>query len=98
MTNLEYLKKINKEDKAVKDIIALCDGNIKIDDFGYVYRQVKALEIIAEELCIANKKLTILVMGKLTVKKNKIKVSKVKYEFPPIEVECPEGFTNKGGK
>jgi len=54
MTNLEYLENIKKEDKTIKEIIDLCDGNIKIDNFGYTYRQVKALEIIAEELCILN--------------------------------------------
>ena len=61
MDNLKYLKGINKEDKTIKDIIALCDGNIKIDDFGYVYRQVKALEIIAEELINNNSTLRTLV-------------------------------------
>ena len=82
MTNLEYLKEMKLFNTETLNVNAQC-------------RTAKALEIIAEELCIANKKLTILVMGKLTVKKNKIKVSKVKYEFPPIEVECPEGFTKK---
>ena len=54
MDNLEYLKKIKKENKTIKEIIALCDGNINIDDFGYVFRQVRALEIIAEELYLLN--------------------------------------------
>jgi len=59
MTNLEWLEGMKEEDKSIKKIIALCDGNIKIDDFGYVYRQIKALEIIAEELCLLREKPTV---------------------------------------
>jgi len=85
--NLEYLEMIKEAEQSRTDK-TFYQENLE-------YRKAKALEIIAEELCIANKKLTILVMGKLTVKKNKIKVSKIKYEFPPIEVECSKGFTKK---
>lgn len=47
MTNLEYLESVKKGDENLKLYIKKKNGE---ED----YRQVKALEIIAEELCIMN--------------------------------------------
>ena len=54
MTNLEWLEKIRKEDEEISEEDE--KDYWRNDNTIYmVYRQAKALEIIAEELCLLNK-------------------------------------------
>lgn len=56
MTNLEWLEKMKKED----DIYKYDDCGWPTPEWRIKYRQAKALEIIAEELCLLRQKPTVI--------------------------------------
>ena len=51
MENLEYLGKIKKTDEEFHKLCKIEVESLVNDNLEYKYRQTRALEIIAEELC-----------------------------------------------
>jgi len=64
MSNLEYLETVKKDDNDDNE-----NKGYDVTDYSTEFRQMKALEIIAEELCLFNKNI------KLIFKDNELNVN-----------------------
>ncbi len=61
MTNLEYLEKVKKAEEEWLDDEVIRNITVTEDEVGIRYREIKALEIIAEELVLAVRELKVLI-------------------------------------